>query len=103
MRRRAAEGELWLSDDGGDAFRVSGDMPQRVQADQTRSACQVTARSGLRLRGGPGLEHEVLRLLPFGTRLYVERQVDGWSAADFEGDDAVDGYVYSAFLKQADS
>jgi hypothetical protein len=65
--------------------------------------CQVTARSGRRLRGGPGLEHEVLRLLPFGTRLYVERQVDGWSAADLEGDDAVDGYVYSAFLKQADS
>lgn len=103
VRRRAAEGELWLSDGGDDAFRVSGDMPQSVQADQARFAYRVTARSGLRLRAGPGLEHEVLRLLPFGTRLYVERQVDGWSAADLEGDDAVDGYVYSAFLRQADS
>ncbi len=103
VRRRAAEGELWLSDSADDAFRASGDMPQRVQADQTRTACQVTARSGLRLRSGPGLEHEVLRLLPFGTHVYVERRVDGWSAADLEGDDAVDGYVYSAFLKQVGS
>lgn len=103
VRRRAAEGVLWLSDHGDDAFRVSGDMPQCVQADQHRSVRQVAAPSGLRLRSDPGLKHEVLRLLPFGTRLYVERQVDGWSAADLEGDDAVDGYIYSAFLKQADS
>jgi len=98
VRRRAAEGELWLGDSAADPFRASTDMPQRVEADEPRRAYRVTARGGLRLRGGPGLQHEVLRLLPFGTQLYVERQVDGWAAADLEGDGAVDGYVFGEFL-----
>ena len=101
VRRRATEGELWLADVADDPFRGSLDMPQRVLADDTRPLCRVTARAGLRLRSGPGLEHEVTRVLPFGTRLYVEREVGVWSAADLEGDGAVDGYVYREFLEPA--
>lgn len=99
VRRRAAEGELWLSDATDDPFRASPDMPQRVVADDTRPLCRVSARDGLRLRSGPGLEHAVTRLLPFGTRLYIERAVDTWVAADLEGDGAVDGYVFRDFLE----
>lgn len=99
VRRRAAEGELWLADDtAADAFRASTDMPQRVVADEARSAYRVNARSGLRLRSGPGLEHGILQLLPHGTTLFVEREINGWAAVDLEGDGAIDGYLSLAFL-----
>lgn len=98
VRRRAAEGELWLGDEATDPFRASPDMPQRVEADEERRAQRVTARDGLRLRSGPGLQHEVLRVLPFGTSLYAVREIDGWAAVDLEGDGAVDGFVSAAFV-----
>lgn len=109
VRRRAAEGELWLREAGGDApesgsgasFRTSPDMPQRVQADEQRAASRVNARAGLRLRSGPGLEHDVLRLLPLGTEVFVERQINGWAAVDLEGDGAIDGFVALEFLAAA--
>ena len=98
VRRRAAEGELWLGDAADDPFRASTDMPQRVEADEPYRAHRVTARDGLRLRSGPGLQHAVLRLLPFGTPVYVERAIDGWVAVDLEGDGAIDGFVSAAFV-----
>jgi len=101
VRRRAAEGELWLRDAAQDAFRASPDMPQRVEADEQRTASRVNARAGLRLRSGPGLEHEVLRLLPFGTAVFVEREINGWAAVDLEGDGAIDGFLSLAFLSPA--
>lgn len=101
VRRRAAEGDLWLSETGDDAFRASADMPQRVEADEQRRASRVNARDGLRLRSGPGLEHEVLRQLPFATEVFVEREINGWVAVDLEGDGAVDGFVSAAFLSAA--
>ncbi len=101
VRRRAAEGELWLREAGDDAFRASPDMPQRVQADEQRATSRVNARSGLRLRSGPGLEHEVLRLLPLGTEVFVEREINGWAAVDLEGDGAIDGFVALEFLAAA--
>ena len=101
VRRRAAEGELWLRDAADDAFRASADMPQRVAADEQRTASRVNARAGLRLRSGPGLEHEILRLLPFGTAVFVEREINGWAAVDLEGDGAIDGFLFMAFLTPA--
>lgn len=98
VRRRAAEGELWLRDGADDPFRGSTDMPQHVQTDDARSTSRVSARDGLRLRSGPGLEHAVLRVLPFGTALFVEREVNGWVAVDLEGDGAIDGFVSMAFV-----
>jgi lysozyme len=52
VRRRAAEGELWLQTDTDDPFLNSPDMPQSVYADETRLVYVVTARSGLKVREG---------------------------------------------------
>ncbi len=73
-------------------------MPQRIEADEQRTASRVNVRAGLRLRSGPGLEHEVLRLLPLGTALFALREINGWAAVDLEGDGAIDGFLSQAFL-----
>lgn len=59
----------------------------------------VTARSGLRLRAGPGTEFDVLRLLPAGTVLSIARRLGDWAIVDLEHDGFVDGAVHSAFLR----
>ena len=47
VRRRAAEGELWLRDAADDAFRASPDMPQRVRGRRAarRQSRQCARRS----------------------------------------------------------
>ena len=49
----------------------SPDMPQSVHADETRVVYVVTARSGLKLREGPGTAFEPLQLIPENTRVFV--------------------------------
>ncbi|WP_448508378.1 SH3 domain-containing protein [Immundisolibacter sp.] len=78
-------------------------QPRHATAGRGRRAAhrRVNARAGLRLRSGPGLEHEVLRLLPFGTAVFVEREINGWAAVDLETDGAIDGFLSQAFLTSA--
>lgn len=99
VKRRAAEGVLWLQRDDGDAFASSTEMPQNVQADEERNLYSITAREGLRLRAGAGVQFDVLQLVPFGTRVYVQREKDNWAAVDLQGDGAVDGWMSLDFLK----
>jgi lysozyme len=42
-----------------------------------------------------------LRLLPLGTEVFVEREINGWAAVDLEGDGAIDGFLSQAFLAPA--
>jgi hypothetical protein len=58
----------------------------------------VNARGGLHLRGGPGVEFEVRKLLPYGTPLYQIGTSGSWTQVDLEGDGAADGYVSSGYL-----
>jgi hypothetical protein len=61
----------------------------------------VTARGGLKLRGGPGTNFESEKTLPAGTDLNVVAvsNVDSaWVRVDLEGDGLLDGYVFAAFL-----
>ena len=67
--------------------------PQAVAVAKT-----VTARSGLKLRSGPGTEFQELRLLPLGTTVHAMRQVGDWTLVSLVGDGAADGYVSSGFL-----
>lgn len=99
VKRRAAEGQLWLEADSADEFRNSSDMPQRVQADDDRPVYRVAARNGLRLRSGAGTQFDVLRMLPKDTLVHVVREHDGWAAIDCEGDGALDGWVSLDFLQ----
>jgi hypothetical protein len=64
----------------------------------------VMARSGLKLRGGPGTNFESERTLAAGTELNVveiSSQDPSWVRVDLEGDGLLDGYVFAAFLAPA--
>jgi lysozyme len=99
VRRRAAEGQLWLKTDSDDPFLTSNDMPQQVHADDPRISYIVAARDGLRLRSGAGTNFDVLQVLPKGTEVFVVKEKDGWAAVDLEGDGAMDGWVSQDFLR----
>lgn len=66
----------------------------------------VVARSGLKLRGGPGTDFMSERTLPAGTEVEVVR-FDGpnsdWALVDLESDGERDGYLFAAFLMRADA
>lgn len=98
VKRRAAEGELWLATDSDDPFLTSSDMPQSVQADEMRIIYVVTARSGLKLRDGAGPGFEVLQVVPQNTRVFVVAEKDGWVAVDLQGDGVMDGWMSREFL-----
>lgn len=99
VKRRAAEGELWLTTESDDPFLNSPDMPQSVHADEARVVYVVTARSGLRLREGAGTTFETLQVLPENTRVFIVKEKNGWAAVDLQGDDVVDGWVSQDFLR----
>jgi lysozyme len=98
VKRRAAEGELWLKTGLPDPFLNSPDMPQRVHADESRIVYQVTARSGLKLREGAGMTFDVLQVLPQNTRVFLIKEKDGWAAVDLQGDGVADGWMSQDFL-----
>jgi hypothetical protein len=65
----------------------------------------VIARSGLKLRGGPGTNFESENTLPAGTELNVvdiDSQDPSWVRVDLEGDGLLDGYVFASFLAPAE-
>ena len=99
VKRRAAEGQLWLDTDSSDTFLNSSDMPQEIHSDDSRVIYSVAARDGLRVRAGAGTEFDILKVLPRDTQVYVTREKAGWAAIDAEGDGAIDGWVSMDFLR----
>lgn len=63
----------------------------------------VNARSGVRLRAGPGTEFEKLALLPHGSKVWCVSFSASWTLVDLQGDGAADGYVSSGYLSDAPS
>src|SRR5262245_38991587 len=61
----------------------------------------VKARSGVRLRAGPGTEFDVQRVLPFGTKVSVVSRTGDFAAVDLNGDGAIDGFVFAGLLGEA--
>lgn len=59
----------------------------------------VIARSGLKLRGGPGLEFPVRRTYPFGTRVFSHGGEGNWLRIDVQGDGRIDGHMHKSFLR----
>ena len=74
-------------------------FPIPVVPAPVRSVMRVNARSGLRLRSGPGTDFDVLQVLSLGTPLFVLKNVGAWSLVDLHGDGAADGFVGSGFLE----
>ena len=60
---------------------------------------KVIARSGLRLREGPGKQFGVINILNSGQRVFVSKTIGGWAQVDVEGDGQVDGFASVEFLE----
>ena len=59
----------------------------------------VTARSGLRLRRGPGTSYPQIKTLPLGTQVFGLSTLGEWILVDTQGDGAADGYVHGGYLE----
>lgn len=71
-------------------------------AVETPTRYRVTARSGLRLRGGPGTQYNVLDTLDYGTEVDVLRfdgTAEDWALVDLQGDGGRDGFMFADFLE----
>ncbi|MBB1093715.1 SH3 domain-containing protein [Rhodopseudomonas palustris] len=65
---------------------------------ETPGRYAVIARTGLKLRGGPGPDFGSEKTLPLGTELTVTQFGGAWACVDVEGDGVLDGYVFASFL-----
>ena len=61
----------------------------------------VIARSGLRLRSGPGVEFDAIGLMPFGSVVRIVERNGAWAMIDKNGDGAGDGFCLASFLRPA--
>jgi hypothetical protein len=86
-------------DIGDFTLATAGAAPSVAPPPATSAvAMRVNARAGLRLRSGPGTEFDSVKLLPFGTQVFVTKTVGSWTMVDLEGDGAADGFVSGAYL-----
>jgi hypothetical protein len=99
---RSANAPQWLRDAAAGGWAsptpVLSSNPTAIQAPGRYA---VIARSGLKLRGGPGVAFGSDITLPAGTELNVvaTSPLDpSWVRVDLEGDGLFDGYVFAAFL-----
>ena len=99
VRRRAAEGELWLTLDGAAPERENQPMAQAVALVEENRRFRVTARSGLRMRGGPGQEFEVIDTLDTNAEITVWQRSGDWAQVDRDSDGLVDGWVFASYLQ----
>lgn len=59
---------------------------------------RVTARSGLRIRSGPGLDHEIVGTLPANDLVWAITRHGDWVGVDRGHDGLVDGFCHGAYL-----
>ncbi|MBI5129041.1 MAG: SH3 domain-containing protein [Rhodopseudomonas palustris] len=92
----------WLRDAAEAGWRTPAALAETVPAEPAAPGrYAVVARSGLKLRGGPGPDFGSEKTLALGTELTVT-QFEGpggnWACVDVEGDGVLDGYVFAPFL-----
>ena len=100
VRRRAAEGELWLQPGVEEWVASPVTMPQRIDLPDDDRRYRVIARSGLRVRSGPGHEFDIGEILPVGEEVTVGQRRGDWAEIDRAGDGLVDGWVFGSYLRE---
>jgi hypothetical protein len=85
-------------DDLNPAFSAFGAFDRLDSLPVLTPRLVVKARGGLRLRAGPGTEFDVQKVLPFGTEVSVVSRSGEFAAIDLNGDGAIDGFGFAAFL-----
>lgn len=74
-------------------------QPASLPSETELTRRYVIARSGLRVREGPGTDFAAKpQALPFGARVFALKRTGGWTLIDLQGDGKADGYVSSEFL-----
>jgi hypothetical protein len=81
------------------SFTIEAAIPPPGPISAPGTQHRVTARSGLRLREGPGTQFEIIGGVPFGQIVFVVSTIDGFARVDVEGDGQIDGFASSAFLE----
>jgi len=82
------------------SFALTDQGPEHGTIPPAADRFRVIARSGLRLREGPGAEFDIIGGLPFGQIVVVTSIADGWARVDVEGDGKVDGFASAGFLEK---
>lgn len=101
---RSANAPQWLRDAAAAGW-TAPDLVGGAAAIHAPGHYVVVARGGLKLRGGPGTNFDVERVLPLGTELDVvaiAAQDPAWVRVDVEGGGILDGYVFASFLAPAE-
>jgi hypothetical protein len=79
-----------LADGGSGERHAVGEAPRRHR---------VIARTGLRLRSGPGIEFDVIGGLDPGQSLQVLGVKGEWAMVDLQADGMADGYCHRGFIE----
>ncbi|WP_158972654.1 glycoside hydrolase family protein [Paraglaciecola sp. L3A3] len=102
VKRRAAEGELFLKPVDDEASTLPELMPQKIEPEPEMVVDQyaVNARSGLRMRAGAGQDFDILDNLPLNQILSIGQEIGNWVEVDLESDGVIDGWVYKTYLRK---
>ena len=82
------------------AFRIETEAGLLGPTMNAGERYKVIARSGLRLREGPGTDFDIIGSLQFGQIVFVKSITDQWARVDVEGDGQVDGFASAGFLER---
>jgi hypothetical protein len=82
------------------AFRIETEAGPVGPTTNVGERYRVIARSGLRLREGPGTDFDIIGSLQFGQIVFVKFITDQWARVDVEGDGQVDGFASAGFLER---
>lgn len=82
------------------AFTIDDDIAQPGPGATVGERYRVVARSGLRLREGPGTQFDIVGGLRLGQIVFVVSISDGWARVDVEGDGQIDGFASAGFLER---
>lgn len=82
------------------AFTIDHDIAQPGTIATAGERHKVIARSGLRLREGPGTHFDIIGGLRSGQIVFVTSVTDGFARVDVDGDGQIDGFASAEFLER---